>query len=564
MQTNPGFDVQNDANAMTNAGTVIERFGGIRPMASKMKVPVTTVQGWKKRNVIPGNRRADVMDAARQYNIDLSDVVANQNTVNTGSVPSSNDFGSSMRSATQEQASNPRSLRAHEEAVALGAGRVVSHEVMMDEIKKAQNAAVTRAVRRSVVASIAVVTLFVVGAAMIAVYAKQQMEQNRVRIAALESDVETIRTTAPEPAAQTIGGINEGGDTWRREMGSKMASLYEKTKTMEDDVRLLKEQAQDYISLDNSSLMDRVEALESKIQALTGGNTDLSMVLGRVQDMQQSLQGQQQLQTAMTELQSLTSGLQGRMDQMDTALQQEQQKDSALSQTLEGVSPQELKAAAMLIGLTQFRESLNRSGPFEDDLALLQTMMGDQDPELNAAVEKLAPYAATGVLSSDGLSNEMKALAGDIVIASIKGEDVSIQDKALARFQQVLSIQKDGQPVMGNDTQATVARAQAMLDAGDVNGAVTELQALQGPPREVAQPLIDQALVTAMAQKTQSMLANHILSHIKGAGTPLTGSGTPVFMQDVQPSAPATEGLPLPSVPEATPESAAPDETPVP
>lgn len=60
-------------DAVGNAGEIIERFGGIRPMATKMNVPVTTVQGWKKRNVIPGNRLGDVMAAARSNNIDLSD-----------------------------------------------------------------------------------------------------------------------------------------------------------------------------------------------------------------------------------------------------------------------------------------------------------------------------------------------------------------------------------------------------------------------------------------------------------------------------------------------------------
>ena len=35
--------------AIENAEEVIKLFGGIRPMASKMDVPVTTVQGWKNQ-----------------------------------------------------------------------------------------------------------------------------------------------------------------------------------------------------------------------------------------------------------------------------------------------------------------------------------------------------------------------------------------------------------------------------------------------------------------------------------------------------------------------------------
>ena len=45
-----------------DAGRVIEAFGGIRPMAKKLGVAVTTVQGWKERNAIP-IRRLDELRA---------------------------------------------------------------------------------------------------------------------------------------------------------------------------------------------------------------------------------------------------------------------------------------------------------------------------------------------------------------------------------------------------------------------------------------------------------------------------------------------------------------------
>ena len=74
-----------EQTAIENASAIIERFGGIRPMASKIAVPVTTVQGWKKRNVIPVNRLEQIVQAAKDHNVDISDVlkvsaIANENT----------------------------------------------------------------------------------------------------------------------------------------------------------------------------------------------------------------------------------------------------------------------------------------------------------------------------------------------------------------------------------------------------------------------------------------------------------------------------------------------------
>jgi len=64
------------------AGAVVERFGGIRPMATKLGVPVTTVQGWKNRGHIPDNRHDAIRAAAAAHGVDLSDLPAE-----TGSTP---------------------------------------------------------------------------------------------------------------------------------------------------------------------------------------------------------------------------------------------------------------------------------------------------------------------------------------------------------------------------------------------------------------------------------------------------------------------------------------------
>ena len=50
---------------------VIARFGGIRPMASKLGVAVSTVQGWRERGAIPARHHARVLEAARTEGLDI-------------------------------------------------------------------------------------------------------------------------------------------------------------------------------------------------------------------------------------------------------------------------------------------------------------------------------------------------------------------------------------------------------------------------------------------------------------------------------------------------------------
>lgn len=361
----------------------------------------------------------------------------------------------------------------------------------MKEIKKSE----TITIRKSVLASAALIMVFVVVAGLLIAVGKERLHKNEERIAVIEQQM-------PEAP--------KGPNFFTRMMNE----LRGRVDAVEASVNNLKNQAASIGgSLGAGPLDTRIATIEEKLNALTGSNPDLSNVVSRLGNVGQ-------MQGAVTDLKSLVTGLQGRMDTMDTELVKQQESNTALGQALEGVSPKELKAAAMLIGLNQFRDSLNRSEPFADDLAMMQGMVGDKDPELNEAITKLAPYAEKGILSPNGLSDELKGLTGDIVVASVQGQDVSVQDKAMARFQKLVSIEKDGKPVMGNQTQATVADAQKMLDAGDVDGAMKQLQTLQGPAREKAQPIIDQGEITMMAQKVKSLLSANVLDQIKGAMHP--------------------------------------------
>ncbi|MEZ5668230.1 MAG: hypothetical protein R3F55_12490 [Alphaproteobacteria bacterium] len=53
------------------AQALIDVFGGIRPMAAKLGVPVSTVQGWKQRDTIPAARVPAVTAAAARHGIQL-------------------------------------------------------------------------------------------------------------------------------------------------------------------------------------------------------------------------------------------------------------------------------------------------------------------------------------------------------------------------------------------------------------------------------------------------------------------------------------------------------------
>ncbi|MGQ0527875.1 MAG: COG4223 family protein, partial [Alphaproteobacteria bacterium] len=198
--------------------------------------------------------------------------------------------------------------------------------------------------------------------------------------------------------------------------------------------------------------------------------------------------------------------------------------DPAIGATFEGVPPSDLKAAAFLLGMTQFRSSLGRDNkPFADDLGLLVKLSGENDPALKESILKLAPYAEQGILTPHGLGNEFKAITGDVVVASLKGEDVSVKDKAKARLNEVFKVEKNGELVTGTPTQATLAKTEDFLNTGNIEAAIIEMKKLQGPAGGAAAPWINQAEATLMAQKLKLSLSHAI--NAKAAGSITAGGG---------------------------------------
>ncbi|HRJ67505.1 MAG TPA: uroporphyrinogen-III synthase, partial [Alphaproteobacteria bacterium] len=54
------------------ADPVIDAFGGLRPLANRLGITASTVQGWKKRGIIPDTRVEAIYTAAEEDNIDIN------------------------------------------------------------------------------------------------------------------------------------------------------------------------------------------------------------------------------------------------------------------------------------------------------------------------------------------------------------------------------------------------------------------------------------------------------------------------------------------------------------
>lgn len=504
---------------ITNAGEVIERFGGIRPMAKKIDVAVTTIQGWKKRDVIPAARYKEILQAAAQHNVDLSDLVkdappVNQNVKDQAS--SSDDTGvlqGAGRQLTDDKPAAEKTQEPKEDAsIVLSVKPSEKPAASASVPESGEHPALKHRMTASVWVHLILGFLAILALGMLLFTGKIDINQGSPAL-------------APEPEKSEHSFL---GPLIPKNLDAQIAALKEQAGQAQEALSQVATKAQeisnDVMAEDAGTIEQRVAKLQTHMAELAA-TPELQNMMSRVQSWTGQQAGQERLDQASAEIAALISALGDQMiaqeGTFESALQTVRQNNVAVNQTFEGVPQDDLKAAAMLLGMSQFRSSLGRDNkPFDDDLQVMMGLIGEDQPELKSSLERLAPYAKEGVLTPDGLSRELKEMTGEAVVASLKGEDVSISERAKAKINEVFQVQKDGELVSGTDTQARMDKAQKLMDAGDIEGAIAQVQSLDGPAAQVAQPWINQAQASLMAQKAQNILTQAL----SGMGSVTSGS----------------------------------------
>lgn len=508
-----------DQDVLPHGEKIVERFGGIRPMATKLNVPVTTVQGWKKRDAIPANRRDDIISAAALHNINLKGLIA---------APANQNKGYQAVSPTHTNImEDPALLNTIEPGTRPEVS--ASAQTMQQQPKKAAAvdhdfvdlAAVRKAAAKTSLftsAGILVIALCVGGALFypelrIVAGKTSDLSEVNARLAALETNqpnndaLQSLRTQISD-LAQAVGATSTGG---------------------------------------GATLSQRLSNLEQQLGAGTSGSSVPALV-GRMDTMSQNIAGQTEIQTAINELRSTLSGLNTKVTSLESVLQQARTDHDALGRTLQDVSGRDVGAAAMLLALVQLRTATDRQAPLDQDLGMLRALATTADPELATAIDRLSPYASSPIMNPQALSAELGALSTEIIAAKLQGQDISVMDRIIARIQGLFSIKKNGVAVAGSSEKAIVTQAQTQFGTGDVRGGLATLEQLSGPAAAVAAPLKNSAQAYLAMQSVDAALVQNLLGRLQN---------TPVQQQPVSTTAPAPTG-PMLTAPTLEPSAATP------
>ncbi len=581
---------------------IIEAFGGLRPMAGKLKVAVSTVQGWKERDSIPTARHSDILEAAKAHNIALdpaalaaSDHVARDQggktaPANNGSKDqtvkkketesSSQDKAAQDRAAQEKAAGDAKKADAVKDSADKAGGGAAKTAIPATGAAKASDADQKKAASQSsapkngtpdssaksgaasvpkpvpaqksggwlggFLLGVIVLALVLAGA----VYSRsawlplveglpvmagaegggeessdgaaQQIAALEAKVAALESQLQSA------PAAETLD-LTEV-DTAIAEANKRIDVLDETLEQLLAGGVIIAPDAGSAApagdaapgsvldSQELASLKAQVEQLAGQLQsgnagaASQAGNGPLEDLNARLGDLEAKLAAlpdpADRLAALDSRLSAAEQGVAG-LPALESRLSGEL---AALNAALPKGPSEEAGDAAMFLALLQLRQALSGSGAFEPELALIQGLAAE-DADLTAALAPLADHAAGGIPALPGLQASFGAMASKVVAASRGGEEGDWVGKTLQKVSEIVTVRPVGL-VEGDDPGAVLARAEVKLEAGDLAGAVAELDGLSGAAAEGAAGWRQEAAARLDAEKALSLLATRAASLI--------------------------------------------------
>jgi hypothetical protein len=147
---------------------------------------------------------------------------------------------------------------------------------------------------------------------------------------------------------------------------------------------------------------------------------------------------------------------------------------------LEAAAATRVEGTALLAAVMHLSEQVGTGAPYQTAFTQLKILVDAAvDAELSASLSVLSSAAATGIPSLADLRSEFASLAGTVVHAGRIDADSGWLDRTFNRVTSVVTVRRTGE-VTGSGSEAIMARAEARLAAGDLKGAIAEIDSLDG------------------------------------------------------------------------------------
>lgn len=523
---------------LDNAEKVIAAFGGIRPMAKKLGVAVTTIQGWKERGTIPIARLDEIKAAAEREGIDLL-AVAQAGSPKAGAANGAEKSGSATDPAPKDTAgSNPETAatRKMSGSVPKAGTAPADKPAQADTKSDAPKAARAERVRPAPDAGIS--------AAEAAEPEMEIIEEEIVEYDERGWRTRTIMFGIGFGLAVVIGFVGAyyvGAFDQTASLSSKDRTAWEARFTSANDARakietqLTKVERQlaattKSLATANASIAEMRKAMTSRTRALDNVRTQVAELAKRI-DALPTTSGdtgaiakladrlreiEKQLSSTTTQDGKAVESLTRQNAQLRESLNAAQKRLAALETRVGRLAPGG-GYGAMVIAIGQLRDTALSGRPFKAELARVRVLAKDY-PEIIKLTEGLANLAEKGVANRTALVEGFGPAGVKMLSAAAKSSEGGIVDKTWGRLRSMVTIRRTGRDVTGTTPSALITRAENALADGKLGEALSLVGQLPASSRDAGNEWIGAATKRLQAETVLDKLQAAILKIVTGTG----------------------------------------------
>lgn len=455
---------------------VIALFGGVRPMAAKLEISASTIQGWKERDSIPETRHAEILTAAEKHDIalDPADLGGEK------SEPPDGSESVALPEADDPEPDPPEPPKFTPDSVAPPIPPTPVPPPPPSAPADRLSARNGRALMVAIVALIVGIAGLIWAVVDGEIEASSDLSDISERVATLEArpapqpvDLSGIeaRLTALE---DEVGSAADGSET--QDLVDQIATLSDRVSALEqaptgDQIQALSDRVS---ALEQSPTGDQIQSLTQQVQSLSETLSTLQATISGVQDTQATMRAALQALPTGEMLNNTSSSI----DQRLAAFQTQIDQAIALARQNTGEGP------ALVLAVSQLREAVNSGVSYGSMLGSVDALAGGNDG-LAQALGVLSDHATAGVPTFDMLAERFPEVADAIRAAARPAADGWF-DSALNSVGSLVTVRRAPGENDGDDPDDITARAEARVAAGDWAGVEQALSSLTGAPADAA------------------------------------------------------------------------------
>lgn len=241
-------------------------------------------------------------------------------------------------------------------------------------------------------------------------------------------------------------------------------------------------------------------ALESRMQKLETSLGELALRIASAPADESDLR--QQLDTALPLLQGHVEELSKKIAAIESELQ-----------TIPDETHRQ-QAAALIVAIGQLQSFLADDRPFSGPLQLVEKLAASESAmqkSLQPAIDNLLPYADSGAPTRSqlvaGFPARDIARTAEAELASDVTGDAPWWKRSIDKIAEWISFRPIGSDVEGDAPLDRLARGEALLQEGDLSGALAEIAAIEGDAAKPAAAWVESAKARLKIEEAATLLS---------------------------------------------------------